>query len=672
MTTALQAPNAAETPRQATFQVAIDRTLFAEELAARAADGGTDDSIPVVFSSEYPVVRYDWWNDERYLEVLVHSRDAIDLGRAARGLPFLDSHDMREQIGRVESIELRSDGKLAGRVRFSRRQVAQDFRQDIVDGIRGELSVGYRIDPDRVDVVTRDGELPRYMVQRWEPFEVSGVSIPADPTVGANRSASPPTHALPRPRSAVAGAGRSESTDAARAGVVTNNAPRAEDTMEDDSNVPDSGGTKVTVTRNEAPDADARRRTLAELAEKHGVQDVLARGLAQGHDLDAISGAMMHELTERTKKGPEFGSRVTLNEREQREFSFRRAILNANDGENCFEREVSDTISKNLPMGYKTKNNGIFVPTDVGMPQLPGQRTALVAATSALGGAYVFTVPGSFIDLLRNKTFVLQAGATMFPGLSAPVSFPKLTSGGTAYWVSENDSAVTESNIGTGLISLTPKTLMATQAFSKQLLLEARNVVNTEMLVRNDLARVHAIAIDRAAIAGLGASNEPLGITKSTAVGTVTMGAAGAVPTYDALIDLEVLVRVGNVDGQLSYLTTPQIAGKLKKTQKFATTNGEAVWSGDLINGFANGARAFATNQVPSNLTKGTSTTVCHAIIAGAFENLYWGEFGAMEIITDPYAQKKKGLIEVTSFQMVDLAIRYDAAFATILDAKTS
>ena len=142
MTTALQAPNAAETPRQATFQVAIDRTLFAEELAARAADGGTDDSIPVVFSSEYPVVRYDWWNDERYLEVLVHSRDAIDLGRAARGLPFLDSHDMREQIGRVESIELRSDGKLAGRVRFSRRQVAQDFRQDIVDGIRGELSVG--------------------------------------------------------------------------------------------------------------------------------------------------------------------------------------------------------------------------------------------------------------------------------------------------------------------------------------------------------------------------------------------------------------------------------------------------------------------------------------------------------------------------------------------------
>jgi HK97 family phage major capsid protein len=429
-----------------------------------------------------------------------------------------------------------------------------------------------------------------------------------------------------------------------------------------------TGASTVHVTRaeGESPNSEARRRQLAETAREHGIEEVFARGMAEGQDTEALSRSMFDALKERMKKGPQFAARVSMSEREEREYSVAKAILLSDSGENGFEREISDEIAKRLPQGYKPAG-GLFVPTNLGQSQ---QRTALEASTSSLGGAAVFTQYGGMIDLLRNNAFVIQAGATVLPGLDAPVSFVKQLTPGVAYWVDEaSGSDVTESNLTLGLVSLTPKTLQATQAFSRQLLVQARRVMQAEQMVRNDLARIHALAIDAAAIAGTG-TLQPLGITKSTNVGTVTIGAQGGVPTYDFLVDQEVQVRAGNVAGELAYLTTPGIAGKLKKTQRFATTNGEAVWTGDLINGRANGARAFATNQVPSNLTKGSQTTICHAIIAGAFQNMIIGEFGAVEIITDPYSKKKQGLLEVTSFQMVDLNWRYDAAFSVILDAK--
>lgn len=664
------APNAADVPRTAAVRVAIDEDV----LATRGADS-KDTRLPITFSSEHPVERYDWWADERYLEILDHSPGAIDLSRAERGLPFVDTHNVysvNALLGRVEEVRLRSDGKLAGLLKLSQRQEAQDFQRDLIDGIAGEVSVGYRIDPTRVDRVTAEGQMTRYIVRRWTPHEVSGVSVPADPTVGVGRSLdSAPKHALPVPftRADAVVSARSVSTTTDQRIVAPNGQEVPVD--KEESKAPDTGGTPVIeVTRNEAPDNDLRRRSLAEQAEKHQVQDIFARGIAENKDLDVISRDMMSALKERADKGPQFGGRVTLTESEQRKYSVAKAILAATgESDAGFEVDVSQELGRNLPQGYSAKGSGIFIPTNL----TNGSRAAIVQGTGTLGGNLTFIEPGSFIDYLRNKTFVLQAGATLLPGLRSSISFPKQTGTGAIYWVGEAPgSDTTETNMTFGLVSLTPKTMQATQAFSRQLLTQAEFVPNIEQLVRGDLASLHALAIDQAAISGLGSSNQPLGLTKSTAVGTVTLGAAGAVPTYDVLVDQEVQIRAANIDGQLAYLTTPGIAGKLKKTQKFATTNGEAVWTGDLINGQLNGARAFATNQVPANLTKGTSTTICHAIIGGAFQNMWVAEFGMAEIITDPYSKKKQGLIEVTSFQMIDIGIRYDAAFSLILDAKTS
>jgi hypothetical protein len=45
------------------------------------------------------------------------------------------------------------------------------------------------------------------------------------------------------------------------------------------------------------------------------------------------------------------------------------------------------------------------------------------------------------------------------------------------------------------------------------------------------------------------------------------------------------------------------------------------------------------------------------------------GEWGAMEVLVDPYTLAGYGMIAVTSFQMLDLVPRYAESFCKISDA---
>jgi phage head maturation protease len=147
-------------------------------LASAKPDG---DRIVVSFSSEEPVLRSYGW------EVLDHSPGSIDFSRLKAAAPLLMDHDTTSQIGVVDHAELdatRRRGKAL--LRFSAAERAQTTKQDMLDGIRPSISVGYEVIDVRQEGV-RDGE-PVYRVTRWRPYEISSVSVPADFTVGVGRS----------------------------------------------------------------------------------------------------------------------------------------------------------------------------------------------------------------------------------------------------------------------------------------------------------------------------------------------------------------------------------------------------------------------------------------------------------------------------------------------------
>jgi len=151
-----------------------------------------DRTVEVVFATETPVRRrrYEGWDRVvDFDEVLTVSRAAIDLERFASGAPALDSHarySTSAQVGVVEKAWI--DGKDArALIRFPKAGI--DEKADrlfglIEDGIVRNVSVGYRLLKIKVIEPEKRGEIQKVIALRWEPFEISFVTVPADPKSG--------------------------------------------------------------------------------------------------------------------------------------------------------------------------------------------------------------------------------------------------------------------------------------------------------------------------------------------------------------------------------------------------------------------------------------------------------------------------------------------------------
>ena len=348
-----------------------------------------------------------------------------------------------------------------------------------------------------------------------------------------------------------------------------------------------------------------------------------------------------------------------LNEGRFGDYSLRKALLSAADHTvpAGFEGEISDAVAKHLGLPGP---RGFYFPSRMNF----GSRSLATSPASA-GGSMVFTEPGTFIDLLRNYMACGKLGATILSGLRGPLSFPRQITGGALTWVSEAPgSDVTDVDATFDSVSATPKTGQSSTAYSRQLLQESS--IDVEMLVRNDLLKIAAQGIDKAAIQGTG-TLQPLGITKTSGIGDVAIGANGGYPTYAFLVDLTTKLYQANIFlTKPGLLTTPGVRGYLKQTPK-VSGNPDMIWRDNEETLMA--IPAQVSNNVPSTLTKGTKSD-SHAIIAGNWSDLMICEWGVVEVLVDPYRLKKQGIIEVTSFVMVDVALRYPVAFAAILDAR--
>jgi HK97 family phage major capsid protein/HK97 family phage prohead protease len=136
-----------------------------------------DRKVNCAISSTAPVKR------GRKEEVLLHGPGNVDLTFLSSGrAPVLMDHVPTRQVGVIESVTLDSKaGVLRATLRLSQSADATNVLQDIRDGIRSNISIGYQIDQ-------YDETESQILVTRWTPIEVSIVSIPADMTVGIGRS----------------------------------------------------------------------------------------------------------------------------------------------------------------------------------------------------------------------------------------------------------------------------------------------------------------------------------------------------------------------------------------------------------------------------------------------------------------------------------------------------
>jgi HK97 family phage major capsid protein/HK97 family phage prohead protease len=654
----------------------------------RAAINERERTVEIAFSSEAPVDR--WFGTE----VLGHEPGNVRLGRLNNGGAVLMEHDRRDQVGVVVKASVDKDRKGRATIRFGKSARAEEIFQDVKDGIRRLVSVGYRIHKQETE--NKPGGVETVRVTDWEPYELSLVSIPADDSVGVGRGettvpATPNTFSqstsmnreqiLARLRALNIAFDESATTEALRAllpeaernaAPVTTPAPAAPVAQRSADPVP-APVPQLQVVR-EDPAVIAQRaveveRTrmstitaIASQARNQGIEVDAARAIADGISADAFRTQVFDALVSRqTSYQP--GTPSRSEQRDLSQFSFARGIQALVDGGRLtgIEAEMHQEAQREASASGLALRGGFSVP----QVMLNYGRRDQTAGTAADGGNTIQNTFGSFIELLYAKMVLRQLGAQFLTGLVGNLPMPKMLTGSAPVKKAEN-AAADESSPTYGQVTLTPKRLPTFIEVSKQLL--RQSAVGIEGILRNDLATALGLGMEYGAIHG-GGTNEPTGIVATAGIGSVAGGTNGLAPTWAHIVALETAVATANADiGSLGYLTNPKVRGKLKGTSK-AGTEAIMVWGeGDTP---LNGYRAPVTTQVSSTLTKGTSSGVCSAILFGNFADLVIGQWGGIDIQVNPYIKDTEGLVRITADVYYDAAVRRAGSFAAMLDALT-
>jgi HK97 family phage major capsid protein len=251
-----------------------------------------------------------------------------------------------------------------------------------------------------------------------------------------------------------------------------------------------------------------------------------------------------------------------------------------------------------------------------------------------------------FIDVLRNSSSVMQAGARMLPGLVGNVAIPKKTAASSGGWISSEGGAASESEPTFGTVSMAPKNVGAFTDMTRQLILQSTPAI--EALVRDDLTQALALAIDKGALEGSGSSGQPTGILNTSGVNKPTSFAA-AVPTFAEMVAMETAVAEDNaLFGNLAYITDAATYGGLKTKAKDAGS-GMFVLEG----GEANGYNVIRTQQA----TAGN-------VYFGNFADCLIGMWGGLDLLVDPYTASSSGTVRVRALQTIDVALRNAVSFA--------
>lgn len=615
-----------------------------------------DRTLEFSFSSELPVSR--WFGEE----VLSHAPESVNLSRLNDGAPVLFNHEPDRVIGVVERAWIDGEKRRGmARVRFSRNEFAQQIVGDINDGILRNVSVGYQIG----EAENRGEEV---VATSWSPYELSVVTIPADPTIGIGRkldTGAPATATTPPPSPS----------------------PKMEET---------------TVNLDEVralamADERARVASITNLCREHSLDDKAQAFIERGASVPEAQSEILAELAKRAKQpatqhaAPAQRAQpiasapdLHLSAADSKRYSITAGIRAALTGDwSSYEagmvRELSTEVQKSMGRGPSAER-AFFVPFN----ELT--RATYVTSGASTGGNLVATdlLDQEFIEFLRNRSVMLAAGVRTMAGLVGNVAIPRRSGIASTYYLSTQTTAITQSESTFDQVTMSPKNLAALSKYSRQTLLQGTPGI--EQLVRNDLVDGINVGIDLGILNGSGSSGQPTGIMGTSGIGSVAIGTNGGAITMEKLVDLETELTIDNVAvdrNSISYVTNARVMGNMKKLRAggSTTTDGPFLVNDSLVAigrggtpSVVNGYPVYVTNQVPNTLTKGASSGVCSAVVLGDFSQAMVGFWGnGLEItVGEDSDDFSKALTSVRGIVAYDVAVRDPKCFAAILDVTTS
>ena len=370
---------------------------------------------------------------------------------------------------------------------------------------------------------------------------------------------------------------------------------------------------------------------IAHLGQKHGLQTEATAAIAAGTSLETFRSTALDKIGSDPLNTPAVHNT-------QRQFSIGnviRAQISGNWDNASFEREVSQELARNHP----TQPRGIVVPSLMTRTTMTTSNVTNLVESLPRGDLY--------IESLQPQSAVMAAGATMLSGLGKAITIPKGTGDLTASFVAEG-SAIAESNLTIGSLSLSPKRVSSTASFTLEALVQSDPSIDN--LVRNDLTRQIAQAIDDAALEGDGSGANPTGIGSTSGINTLATTGSSTMTHAEALTALSKLEE-DNVSSEGAVF--------IMHPTNYATLASTVVDSGSgrfvIDNGTILGRRVI-------------QSTLCTAgtVYLGQYRECMVAMFGGVDLVIDNYSEARSAKVLITQHQMVDVAIRHPVAFCKI------
>jgi len=642
----------------------VNRKINRLVISRAETDEQDENLIVMSISSEKPIQDFPG----EFL-ILDHSSNSVRMERIETAGVGRDRHG-GDQLCSVERAWLDGD-KLRVAVRFSVTQRAQDIKADVLAKVRKNVSVDAQVHTAILESTGEQGDVFRAI--DWEPMGFAFEPYPADITVGVGRSLEE-SCSLPN-------VGDEHPNPKAKIKrKVRNMDPEVKETAQavslEQLEREVRGKVEKEVRREMAEtskkEGNEKAADIMRLAKKHGCEDLGIDALSRGLSVGEFSSNLLQEIDKKQvvvgRQNPDAG-KTGASEKDVERFSIMRACQKLVSGQplDGIEAELSAEAQKTI--GRAVEGPGFFLPREVvernfdpcqmsnqfveGLIQRGMVSRDMTANNFGQGGAWVPTIQGSFIELLRNKQVLNAMGARNLNDVQGDIEYPVQTSGSTIGTPAET-GATTETNLGTGNKKATPHRLSAVVQASRQFL--AQTTLDAEFLIRDDLTRQAAIKRDSLGLFGTGAGGEFLGIVNTTGVGSMTFGAAA---TWAKVVEMESNVDSSNaLMGSLGYVTSPASKGKWKTKSKDAGS-GQFIWTGNEVNGYS----AMASNQIPA------TGTYAHRAFFGDWSDIIQHMWAGLAIIVDPYTSKANGLVDIQLEMMVDQVIRHPEALCVSTDS---
>lgn len=594
-------------------------------------------------------------DDFSYYEVLEISENAIDFQRLVDcKSPLLFEHNTEKQIGVVTHAWIQNQ-KLYVTVKFSENDFSQEILKDIKDGIRRNVSIGYIINDTKL--VKQTNDFPIVNVTNWTPYQVSIVSVPADHTVGINRS--------------LKGNNKMEiSQEDFELLEKFKKFMAAEETVQEEAPVEETKAEEAPVQEEVIQEEVIQEQTVQEeivqevkaeqTVEEIPVQEevinedeeqIKAMGELAGQEQLAEQFIKAKRSLEDFKKELQHRSVNNINKVQNKEhrsmenkyFSISKAIRNA-----C--SQYKGDISKDYQTEVINENKRSFGIQDADIVITRGQLRALAANGKGKDLINTDYLPQEYTPIDRPQTTLEKTGFHTLPVNGGPVSFAVQVSG-TVASMTDIDGVLSGSDADWKLKTLTPKKGGAVVQIPYSLLLQANPEIDA--MIETDITNALYELRDIQALVGDGTGNNLTGITATSGVNTISLSGDY---TYKNVCEAVKKIRDNNIYTEdLAWVMNSNDYLEFETTLKDATTG----YGGFILeDGKIKGYPVYINNALPDG-----------GFIVGAFGELVVADFDGITIKVDDITGIKKQSVNVVCFAAFDSVVRKPGAFTKAVKA---